>query len=140
MGTFDFILLNGVIEHIPLSKKGLRKKTFQTLFDILNEQGCLYIDDTPNRLWPIDGHTTKLWWIPWTKPGSRWAYQKAIREHKHFNNLITYSNGPLGLEERGAWGATFFEIIDYLSGKPFEIVNTLPGHNKSISYTNINII
>lgn len=135
VGTFDFILLNGVIEHIPLSKIGLRKKVLQMLFDILNLKGVLYINKTPNRLWPIDRHTTQLWWIPWTRPGSTWAYSKAVRRGKHFDNPETHSYGPLGLEERGAWGATFFEIKEYLSGKSFEIVNSLAGHNRHLSYT-----
>jgi SAM-dependent methyltransferase len=134
VGTFDFILLNGVIEHIPLSKIGLRKKILQMLFDILNLKGVLYINKTPNRLWPIDRHTTQLWWIPWTRPGSTWAYSRAVRMGKHFDNPETHSCGPLGLEERGAWGATFFEIKKYLFGKSFEIVNSLPGHNTHLSY------
>jgi SAM-dependent methyltransferase len=135
VGTFDFILLNGVIEHIPLSKIGLRKKILQILFDILNSRGVLYINKTPNRLWPIDRHTTQLWWIPWTRPGSMWAYSKAVRMGKHSDNPETHSYGPLGLEERGAWGATFFEIKEYLSGKPFETINSLPGHDRHLSYT-----
>jgi SAM-dependent methyltransferase len=134
VGTFDFILLNGVIEHIPLSKIGLRKKILQILFDILNSRGVLYINKTPNRLWPIDRHTTQLWWIPWTRPGSMWAYSKAVRMGKHSDNPETHSYGPLGLEERGAWGATFFEIKEYLSGKPFETINSLPGHDRHLSY------
>jgi SAM-dependent methyltransferase len=135
VGTFDFILLNGVLEHIPLSAAGLRGKILQILFDSLNVQGVLYINKTPNRLWPVDRHTTKLWWIPWTRPGSKWAYSKAVRRGRHSDNPETHASGPLGLEERGAWGATFFEIRKYLSGKPFEIVNTLPGHDRHLSYT-----
>jgi SAM-dependent methyltransferase len=135
VGIFDFILLNGVVEHIPLSKSGLRKKIFQMLFDILDSKGVLYVNKTPNRLWPIDRHTTQLWWIPWTRPGSKWSYSKAVRMGKHFENPETHSLGPLGLEERGAWGATFFEIKEYLSGRSFEIVNKLRGHNRHLDYT-----
>jgi SAM-dependent methyltransferase len=135
LGSFDLILLNGVIEHIPLSKIGLRKKILQMLFDILNLKGVLYINKTPNRLWPIDRHTTQLWWIPWTRPGSEWAYSKAVRKGKHSDNPEMHSYGPLGLEERGAWGTTFFKIKEYLSGKSFEIINTLPGHDRHLSYT-----
>lgn len=135
VGTFDFILVNAVIEHIPISKTGLRRKILRMLFDILNVSGYLYINGTPNRLWPIDGHTTGLWWIPWTKPGSKRAYIKAVRMGRHVENPRKYSNGPLGLEERGAWGATFFEIKKYLRGKSFEIVNSWPGHDRHLSYT-----
>ena len=137
VGKFDFILMNGVIEHIPLSMKGLRKQILLSLFNILNEGGYLYINDTPNRLWPRDTHTTGFWFTPWTQPGSKQVYHKAIRGGKHVENPETHSSGPLGLEERGAWGATFFEIKNYFSGKPFEIVNTLPGHDRHMAYSQI---
>lgn len=134
IGNFDFILINGVIEHIPLSKIGLRKRILGSLFNSLNINGCLYINDTPNRLWPIDFHTTQLWWIPWRSPGSKIAYEKAVNMGRHSDNSGSHSDGPLGLEERGAWGATFFEITSYLSDMPYEVLNLTPGHNKHVSY------
>jgi 2-polyprenyl-3-methyl-5-hydroxy-6-metoxy-1,4-benzoquinol methylase len=133
-GTFDLIVINAVIEHIPTSINGLRRKQLRTLFDALNPGGSLYINATPNRLFPVDLHTTKLWWIPWTKPGSKWAYSKAVKRGRYVR-LAEYSEGPLGLEESGSWGATFFEIKKYLNGKSYEILNCLPGHNKHLSYT-----
>jgi 2-polyprenyl-3-methyl-5-hydroxy-6-metoxy-1,4-benzoquinol methylase len=39
LGTFDIVVINGVIEHIPLSKSGLRKKIMRSLFDILEKSG-----------------------------------------------------------------------------------------------------
>ncbi len=134
VGAFDFILLNAVIEHIPLSMRGLRRRVLRQLFDALSAGGYLYINETPNRLWPIDLHTTGLWWIPWSPPGSKWAYGRAVKAGRHVDNPSTHSDGPLGLEERGAWGATFFEIVNYLGGRRFRVVNVLPGHNRYISY------
>jgi SAM-dependent methyltransferase len=133
MGAFDLILVNGVIEHIPLSKTGLRKKTVLVLFDMLKEPGYLYFNDTPNRLLPFDFHTTQLWWVPWTKPGSQWAYKRAIRKGKYLEHA-KFSKGPLGLEENGAWGGTYCEILGYLRGKRFVCLNTLAGHNKHLYY------
>lgn len=135
MGTFDFILMNGVIEHIPLSLVGLRKKILLSLFNSLKTSGYLYINETPNRLWPKDAHTTTLWWIPWTTPGSRWAYEKAVRKGKHLDNPTTHSNGPLGLEERGAWGVTFFDLKGYLSEVSFKVINSISGHDRHLAYT-----
>ncbi len=131
---FDLILANAVLEHIPLSIAGLRRKIMLELFDALAPGGYLFINETPNRLWPVDLHTTGLWWISWSTPGSRWAYRKAVKAGQHVDNPATHSDGPLGLEERGAWGATFFEITGYLSGRDFRVVNTLPGHDRHISY------
>lgn len=42
--------------------------------------------------------------------------------------------GMVRLEQRGARGATFFELVGYLSGRYFRVVNTLPGHDRHISY------
>jgi len=97
MGTFDLILLNGVIEHIPLTKTGLRRKIIQSLFDLLKTPGYLYINETPNRLYPFDFHTTQLWWIPWTKPSSEWSYRRAVKKGRH-SDFPTISKGSLGLE------------------------------------------
>jgi 2-polyprenyl-3-methyl-5-hydroxy-6-metoxy-1,4-benzoquinol methylase len=129
MGTFDLILIEDVIEHIPLSQKDLRKRLIRTLFNMLNESGYIYINDTANRLWPFDGHTTQLWWIPWSKPGSKWAYERAIRKGRH-SDYPTISKGPLGLEQRGAWGTTYWDIRNYLKGQRFVCLNTISRNDR----------
>lgn len=134
MGSFDFILMNGVIEHIPLSFQGLRKKVLLDLFSLLNPVGYLYINETPNRLFPFDFHTTKLWWLPWSKPGSNWAYRRAMKTKKHLEYVASHSQGPLGLEERGVWGATYFEIRKYLSGLPYRIMNSEKEYDRHVDY------
>ena len=133
MGTFDLILVNGVIEHIPLTKTGLRKRIMRSLFELLHTGGFLYINDTPNRLLPVDFHTTQLWWIPWTRAGSEWAYKRAVRKGRYSDAGATCS-GPLGLEEAGAWGATYWEIRSYLKGNEFVCLNTMDGHNRHLYY------
>lgn len=134
VGPVDFVLLNAVVEHVPLSQRGRRQRLLCTAFDLLTPGGHLYINETPNRLWPIDHHTTGLWWIPWTRPGSRWAYERALGAGLHADNPHTHSDGPLGLEERGAWGATFFEIRRYLRGKAHRILNCTPPQDRYLSY------
>lgn len=133
MGTFELILVNAVIEHIPLSKTGLRKRIIRSLFNMLKKSGCLYINETPNRLWPFDGHATQLWLIPWTKPGSEWAYRRALKKGRH-SDTTTISKGPLGLEEVGAWGTTYWEILNYLKGERFVCQNLVSNHNRHIDY------
>lgn len=133
MGTFDLILLNGVIEHIPLSKRGLRRSILRALFGMLNPGGHMFITDTPNRLCPYDYHSTQLWWIPWARPGSQWGYQRAVSKGRH-SDAPTISSGTLGLEEVGAWGATFWEIRRYLAGEGAVFLNTVSGHDRHIHY------
>ncbi|MCD6298855.1 MAG: class I SAM-dependent methyltransferase [Deltaproteobacteria bacterium] len=139
IGLFDLILMNGVIEHIPKSIKGLRRRVLREVFRTLQERGFLYINETPNRLFPCDLHTTKLWWLPWTCPGSVWAYNRAIRKKRHTDvtNTDKQSPGPLGLEERGVWGATYFEIIGYFSGLSFKVMNNREGYDRHIDYQKI---
>jgi len=133
LGVFDLILANGVIEHIPLTKSGSRRRIMLSLFHLLRDNGYIYINDTPNRLLPFDFHSTQLWWIPWTKPGSQWAYRRAIRKGKH-SDAPTISGGPLGLEEVGAWGATYCEITGYFKGERFVCLNLVNGHNRHLYY------
>ena len=118
----------------PLTKSGVRRRTIRTLFKMLRKAGYLYINETPNRLCPKDFDTTLLWWIPWTKPGSKWAYRGAVRKGRH-SDVPTLSEAPLGLEERGAWGATYWEIKSYLKEEKISsCLNTLSGHDRHINY------
>lgn len=134
MGTFDLILLSGVLEHIPMSEDKLRRDTLRTLVGMLRPGGHLYIHDTPNRLWPYDFHSTQLWWIPWLPSGSRLAYELAVRRGRHAL-APTISDGPLGLEEVGAWGCTYWGIRRSLSGTECACLNMVNGHDRRIWYS-----
>ena len=133
IGPVDLVLLSGVIEHIPLTGRGLRRRLIRTLFGMLKPGGSLYIYDTPNRAWPIDFHTTGLLGIPWTKPGSPSAYARAVRAGR-YGDSPRYTPGPRGMEQCGAWGATYWEILGYLKGESFRVDNTRAGGNKHIDY------
>jgi len=124
--SFDVILLNGVVEHIPKSEPGLRRGILRRLHGLLVPGGFLYITETPNRLWPFDFHTTGLWWIPWTRPGSTWAHHRAVGRGR-YSPTERLAPGPRGLEEAGAWGTTWWEIKGYLRDLPWRSVNLMPG-------------
>lgn len=134
LGTFDVIVVLGVIEHLPISVRGLRQRVLRSAAELLNMPGYLFLGDTPNRLWPEDSHTTRLWWIPWTRPGSKWAFHRAIARGR-YARTEHYSLGPLGLEEQGAWGATYWEINRCLRGCGMTCLNTIEGHNRHLSYS-----
>lgn len=133
IGTFDVIVALGVIEHLPITVRGLREHILRSAAGLLNKGGCLFLGDTPNRFWPHDSHTTRLWWIPWTKPGSKWALSRAISKGR-YSRTEHYSEGPLGLEEQGAWGATFWEINKHLRSCGLTCVNLTRGHREHLSY------
>ncbi len=56
-GNYDFIILSAVYEHLlPLEREVLLTQ----MWEILNPKGFIFIFDTPNRLFPIEIHTTGL--------------------------------------------------------------------------------
>jgi ubiquinone/menaquinone biosynthesis C-methylase UbiE len=130
---FDIVLLNGVIEHIPLSDKNLRNKVIRDAFSFVKQGGHLYINDTPCRLWPKDIHTTNLWFISYLKPGSMPAYRYAVRFGRHFEDPQNKLSGK-SLEIRGAWGSHYWEIINSLRGLKYHCLNLDDGHNRRIFY------
>ena len=136
IGEFDLVMMHAVIEHIPISISGLRKRVINLAYERVKPGGHLYISETPNRLWPRDVHTTGKWWLPWMKPGSQKVYDTAVRSGKHADYPgATHTPGPLGLEERGVWGMTYWEFRKYLPKNSFSIINAVKGHNRHARYT-----
>lgn len=60
--SFDHISMNAVVEHVRPEERG---PILRHLWDLLKPGGLLVITETPNRVWPYDGHTTRLPLIPW---------------------------------------------------------------------------
>ncbi|MBI2485316.1 class I SAM-dependent methyltransferase [Candidatus Uhrbacteria bacterium] len=60
--SFDLVTMSAVVEHIhPKDRRGL----LHQLCAFLKPHGLLIITETPNRLWPYDGHTTRLPFTSW---------------------------------------------------------------------------
>lgn len=55
IGTFDFIFLNAVYEHLLPQE---RKNVLPLLWSHLKPKGILFINQTPYRWFPIENHTT----------------------------------------------------------------------------------
>jgi 2-polyprenyl-3-methyl-5-hydroxy-6-metoxy-1,4-benzoquinol methylase len=101
--SFSVIFCNGVIEHIALEERG---NYVTELWRLLRRGGYLIFHDTPNRLWPIDSHTTGLAFVPYLPLGlaKKFAtrFSKRIRREASLEELIT----------AGFRGATYWEIIE----------------------------
>ena len=132
-GSFDLVVLNGVLEHIPASEPGLRNSVLARVASVVSPAGYIFINDTPNRLLPFDLHTTQLWWIPWTTPGSSWAYRRALEKQRFFAST-DLSAGPRGMEEAGAWGLTYWDIAGVLRSHGFACLNLAKGHDRRLRY------
>jgi 2-polyprenyl-3-methyl-5-hydroxy-6-metoxy-1,4-benzoquinol methylase len=102
-GSFAVIFCNGVIEHIPIEERGTY---IAELWRLLASGGYLVFHDTPNRLWPIDSHTTGLPLVPYLplklarKFATRWS--KRIRSDMSLEELIA----------AGFRGSTYWQILN----------------------------
>lgn len=103
---FDVVILSAVMEHVVPS---LRPKLLRQAWMVLKKGGLLFVHDTPNRLWPYDGHTTGLWmttWLPWK---ARVSY--ARRFSRRFEPSISEDD----LIAKGLHPPTYWEIKKVLS-------------------------
>jgi len=72
-GEFDFVLVNAVMEHIPQPRDAYVRE----LWRVLSPGGHLMVNETPNKYFPKEVHTTHLWFnhcLP-----SRIAHRRAVR-------------------------------------------------------------
>lgn len=98
---FDIIVCNGVLEHIPPKQ---RIGHLQELWRVLKIGGLLFITGTPNRLWPIDGHTTGLPFVPYLPIKAARLYSVL------FSKNVSIGDSADNLILRGIRGVTYWEI------------------------------
>jgi len=98
---FDLITFNAVLEHIEPQK---RPAILQEAWRCLKPGGLLVITETPNKIFPYDGHTTHLPFLPWLP--LNWAVSLAKKYSR---------NSPRGLTKEqyiaeGIVGSSFWQI------------------------------
>ena len=106
-GSFDIVLANALLEHIPPAARAAHLREWWRL---LRPGGYLFIRETPNRLWPKDGHTTGLWWVPYMPLplARRYAIRRSPR--------VGASDSIEDLLVAGMRGASYWEIVRPLRG------------------------
>jgi ubiquinone/menaquinone biosynthesis C-methylase UbiE len=60
-GSFDFVLVNAVLEHIPQP----RTRYIREMWRVVATGGVMLVNETPNKYLPLDYHTTGLMFVPW---------------------------------------------------------------------------
>lgn len=100
-GRFDIVTFNAVLEHIDPK---LRAPILQEAYRCLKSGGLLVITETPNKVFPYDGHTTHLPLLPWL------PFNWAVALAKRFS-----LNSPRGLTKEqyineGLIGVTYRQI------------------------------
>jgi ubiquinone/menaquinone biosynthesis C-methylase UbiE len=110
-GHFQVCVCNAVIEHIPPRQRAAH---ITEIWRVLAPGGYFYITETPNRLCPYDGHTTRLWGIPWVP-------LKLARRYAIWRGRVEPQTSEEDLVKMGIRGTTYFEIARALRGCGFAI-------------------
>lgn len=102
---YDFVILSAVYEHLLPHE---RPKILSALWEHLNEGGYLFINQTPNILFPFELHTTMLPLINYV-PDSI-----ALKMARRFSKRIRADETWEQLLRKGIRGATEREILSHL--------------------------
>jgi ubiquinone/menaquinone biosynthesis C-methylase UbiE len=106
LGQFDFVIMSAVYEHLlPDERKILMPK----IWEVLRANGYLFINQTPNRMCPVEGHTTGLPLLNYL------PRPLAMRAARKFSNRIGQTDSWETLLRKGIRGATEREILNNLN-------------------------
>jgi ubiquinone/menaquinone biosynthesis C-methylase UbiE len=104
IGTFDFVTLSAVYEHL-LPRE--RLTLLPLVWSVLRPSGVLFINQTPNRLYPVEGHTTGLPAINYLPDGLAIYYARRSAR-------VDLAQSWQDLLRSGIRGATTREIVRIL--------------------------
>jgi 2-polyprenyl-3-methyl-5-hydroxy-6-metoxy-1,4-benzoquinol methylase len=105
LGEYDFVILSAVFEHLFPEE---RKVIMQQLWSALTDGGYLFLNQTPNLLFPVELHTTMLPFINYLPD------RLAMRAAQRFSRRISANETWPQLLRKGIRGATESEILEIL--------------------------
>ncbi|HLA95561.1 MAG TPA: methyltransferase [Pyrinomonadaceae bacterium] len=105
IGDFDIAIMSAVYEHLLPAE---RKTILPSLWDLILPNGILFLNQTPNRLFPFELHTTMLPLINYLPDGLTHAVTRK------FSKRIDPEDSWESLLRQGIRGATVREIISNL--------------------------
>ena len=109
--SLDVIWLQAVMEHLLPEE---RRQYLRRFWESLRPGGILIITETPNRVWPVEGHTTGgTWWIPWMKPKNVFEKMRQVPKYSDYSDERFYRCGIIG--------SSYDEIMECL-GRPGDCV------------------
>ncbi|NLE75336.1 MAG: class I SAM-dependent methyltransferase [Chloroflexi bacterium] len=117
---FDLITANGVLEHIP---PALRRSCLQEAWRVLRPGGLLFVYESPNRLWPVDHHTTGLPLLPYLPASLAFRYARAASPRVAPTETLS------DLVERGMIGVTYWEVLHALKPGDAVCLNVADGQD-----------
>lgn len=102
-GEFGFVLVNAVMEHIPQP----RQDYVRELWRLVSSGGVLMVNETPNKYFPKEIHTTSLWFNHWLP--REMAHRRAVRRGRFDARRTDWDSS-------GWRGLGYFELVNPISG------------------------
>jgi len=118
IGTFDLIVLSAVYEHLLPDE---RSNVLPKLWSILNDEGILFLDQTPHRYFPLELHTTSLPLINYLPDGL------TLKAARRFSRRVSSDESWESLLRAGIRGATVGEIGKQLGDGSELLAPTMSG-------------
>lgn len=118
MGGFDLIVLSAVYEHLLPAERSV---VLPQLWSLLNEEGILFLDQTPHRYFPLELHTTSLPLINYLPDGL------TLKAARRFSRRVKSDESWESLLRAGIRGATVGEIRRHLSDGTQVLAPTMSG-------------
>ncbi len=132
LGQFDFVILSAVFEHLLPDERTIVPPK---IWSLLRGGGYLFINQTPNRLFPFELHTTMLPLINYL------PRQLAFAAARRFSKRIDKNDSWESLLRQGIRGATVREILRVLpkrDGKPILLEPSKSGLKDRIDLWSLN--
>jgi len=111
LGPFRFVVLSGVYEHLLPAE---RRAVLPALWRTVERGGVLFVNQTPNRLYPLEAHTTNLPLVNYLPD------PLALRFVRRFSPEVSPADDWESLLQRGVRGATRRELLRELRAAPGE--------------------
>ena len=105
LGRFDLIVLSAVYEHLLPNE---RSAVMPRLWSLLNDDGILFLNQTPHRYFPLELHTTSLPLINYLPDGL------TLSAARRFSRRVDKNDSWEFLLRAGIRGATIGEIKKHL--------------------------
>jgi ubiquinone/menaquinone biosynthesis C-methylase UbiE len=127
LGEFDAVCLSAVVEHMLPSERGVM---LRSVWSVLRPGGILFVNQTPHRYYPIEGHTTDLPLLNYVSD------RAALRLARRFSRRLSGDETWEELLRAGIRGATGDEIMRALrsvgNGVPVRLRPRQPGMRDEI--------
>ena len=83
MGRFDYVILSAVYEHLLPDE---REVVLEQIWSLLNPNGIFFLNQTPYRYFPFEGHTTRLFFINYLPEQIAWYYARRCSKRVRSND------------------------------------------------------